>query len=73
MLKPNEYFERYGRHLSDGLTGFEAWDVTERDFFRLYEMRRYLTYASFMDAHSLYRSGHRIKRVVLHIMEEIKI
>lgn len=69
MLEPKEYFRRYGEHLADGLKAESAWLETERDFYRLYGLRRFLTYASFRDAHALHRKGHVIRRIVLHVCE----
>lgn len=73
MLNQSEYFERYGQHLAEGLKSESAWLETERDFFREYGFRRFLTFASFQDAHARHRRGVRIRRIILHVCEVFQI
>lgn len=73
MLKPSEYFARYGQHLSEGVKAESAWIETERDFFIAYGFRRFLTYESFRDAHAKFRRGHKFRRVVIHFCETFAV
>lgn len=72
MLAPAEYFAKYGEHLSESETPYEAWLKTERDFYKLYALRRFVTYSAFREAHRLFRAGQETHRITLHVVE-IKI
>ena len=73
MLTPNDYFARYGEHLAAGHKAYSAWLETERDFYRMYGMRRFVSYATFRDAHSDHRRGREVQRIVLHVCQVWKV
>jgi hypothetical protein len=59
LLHNTDYFARYGQHLADAETSREAWEKTERDFFReTGGFRRFTTYESFAAAFSSFRAGN---------------
>ena len=59
LLHNAHYFARYGEHLADAENSREAWDKTERDFFReTGGFRRFMTYESFAAAFSAYKAGN---------------
>jgi len=59
LVLSENYFARYGEHLSDCGSATEAWERTERDLLReTGYLRRYTTYQSFAVAFSRRKRGH---------------
>ena len=70
MLKPADYFNRYGEHLGTGMSPGKAFLSTEKEFFRVYGVRRFKNYNAFRRSYWLYRLGKHNKMVILHIVED---
>lgn len=70
MLRPEEYFARYGEHLADpdNPKPYLAWLRTEADFRTLYPpFYRFKNYDSFRQAHRRYRQGERPTQIILQM------
>lgn len=73
MLKPSEYFERYGEHMGTKCGSVKAFEQTEREFFKMYGLRRFKNYHVFRRAHWLYRMGKHNRMVICHIVDDFDL
>ena len=74
MIKNEEYFPVYDRHLADCNQPRIAWIRTEKDFFRMYGgVRRFMTHKAMLDARRLWIKKGRCQRIVLHVMDEFTL
>jgi len=73
MLKNEDYFACFNAHMDECKSPRIAWVRTEKEFFKLYGMKRFLSLKALRDHYyRIYRRG-KCRRIVLHIVEEIKM
>ena len=74
MLHPDTYFQTYWHYRQkEDMKAHSAFIATERAFFRLYAMRRFVCYGTFRNALSLHKKGQLNKSVLLHITEKFEL
>lgn len=72
MIKNEDYFAVYEQHFAECKSARIAWVRTEREFFKLYGMKRFLTHLSLTKYRRMQKSKP-CRRVVLHIVDEIQM
>ncbi len=74
MLHPDIYFKTYWHYRQqEDMKPERAFIETEKAFYRLYGMRRFVCYQAFRNALYLHKKGRQSKNILLRIVDKFEI